>query len=194
MEPRRIDSQIREFYEQQGLSADARARLKGTITAGAPRRSSRRVWIAAAAVAVIALASMIWTAAHRVSLPARQVADSIARQAAAGHNEKQELEFRVGKTAELRGKMKSLDFSPVEPEMIISMKMRIVGARYATLGGKMAAQILYIDEHGVPCTLFEVRPLDQLATVGSSEHQVDGVRVNVWREKGLVMVLARPMA
>jgi hypothetical protein len=123
------------------------------------------------------------TVAHHTESP-QQVAATVARQAALGHNEKQELEFRVASCAELQRQMKSLDFTLVEPAMIKEMNMRIVGARYATFAGEMAAQILYVDPHGVPCTLFEARPAEQLARVVAGEHQVDGVRVSVWKGKG----------
>ncbi len=186
---RKIDEQIRQYYEQQQPSGGAIARMKQIIATGASRRSVPRVYFGAAATILIAMATLWWVATTHPALPG-----TLARQAAVGHNGKQELEFRVQKCAELQVKMKSLDFTPVEPTMMTAMHMRIVGARYTTLSGAIAAQIVYVDEHGVPCTLYEVRPVNQLATVLSGEQQVDGVRVSFWREKGLLMVLARPMA
>ena len=162
------------------------------MRSGVPLRPRRRVWFGVAALA-IALTTLIWTAAHHASSP-QEVAAAVARQAALGHNERQELEFRVRDCAELQRQMKSLDFAIVEPAMMKEMNMHIVGARYATLAGEMAAQIAYLDAHGLPCTLYEARPTDQLARIPAGEHQVDGLRVSVWKEKGLVMVLARPMA
>ena len=194
MNTRKIDEQIRDYYASQRPSREAVARVKQMIRSGAPVQSRRRLWTGIAAAVVIAVTTVIWTAAHRVLPLPQQVAVAVARQAANGHNEKQELEFRVRRPDELQKKMKSLDFTPVEPAMMTSMNMHIVGARYTTLAGVIAAQIRYVDDHGIPCTLYEVRPAGQLATIVSSEQQVDGVRVNVWREKGLLMVLARPMA
>jgi hypothetical protein len=192
MNSKKIDAQIREYYASQGPSPHTVAHLKRMIRSGAPLRPRRRIWIAAAAV-VIALTTLLWTAAHRVESP-QQIAAKISRQAAVGHNERQELEFHVATCAELQQKMKSLDFTLVEPVMVKEMNMRIIGARYATLAGEMAAQILYVDAHGVPCTLYEARPADQLSRVAVGDHLIDGVRVSVWKEKGLVMVLARPTA
>jgi hypothetical protein len=195
METRKIDDQIREYYAQQRPSPDAVNRMKQIIRVGAPaRRTSRRSWMVVAAGLMIAAVTLLWTAAHRVTQSPQQVTASIARQAAVGHNEKQELEFRVRDCAELQAKMRSLDFTPIEPSMMRRMNMRIVGARYTTLGGEIAAQIVYVDANGVPCTLYEARPVEQLAQIAPGEHQIDGVRVSVWKEKGLVMVLARPMA
>jgi len=184
---RKIDEQIRDYYSQQRPSADALARMKQIIATGSPRRSLSRLYIGAAAAIVIAIVTL-W------SLSSSNLTETVARQAAAGHNQKQELEFRVEKSAELQAKMKSLDFTPVEPAMMTEMHMRIVGARYTTLSGAIAAQIVYVDAHGIPCTLYEVRSVRQLARIGSGERQIDGVRVSFWREKGLLMVLARPIA
>ena len=195
MEMRKIDDQIRDYYAQQRPSPDAVNRMKQIIRVGAPaRRTSRRSWMTVAAGLMIAAVTLLWTAAQRVTQSPQQVTASIARQAAVGHNEKQELEFRVRDCAELQAKMRSLDFTPVEPSMMQGMNMRIVGARYTTLGGEIAAQIVYVDANGVPCTLYEARPVEQLAQIAPGEHQIDGIRVSVWKEKGLVMVLARPMA
>jgi hypothetical protein len=194
MNTEKIDDQIRDYYASQRPSPQTVARVKQMMRAGAPVRPRRRLWIGVAAAVAIVVTTLIWTAAHRVLPSPQQVAASVARQAAFGHNEKQELEFRVTTCAELQRKMRSLDFTLVEPAMMKEMNMRIVGARYATLAGEMAAQIVYVDSHGVPCTLYEVRSTDQLARIAPGEHQIDGVRVAVWNEKGLVMVLARPIA
>ncbi len=194
MNTKKIDEQIRDYYTSQRPSPQTVARVKQMIRAGAPVHSRRRLWIGIAAAVVIAVTTVIWTAAHRVLPLPQQVALTVARQAAVGHNEKQELEFRVRRYGELQNKMKSLDFTPVEPAMMTNMNMHIVGARYTTLAGAIAAQIRYVDDHGVPCTLYEVRSAGQLAVLVSGEQQVDGVRVNLWREKGLLMVLARPIA
>lgn len=200
MEPRNVDDQIREYYERHRLSEDMRARLKTTLRSGAPARVVSRRWWGRAGVAagfiIVATAAALWLAVFSGSAPdsPHEIASTVARAAAEGHNEHQELEFRVSRTAELRRVMKSLDFAPVEPDMMVRMNMRIVGARYTTLEGVIAAQILYFDPKGEPCTLYLARPVEKLSRIETGEHAVDGLRVSVWREKGLLMVLARPLA
>ncbi len=192
MEPRKIDDQIRDYYAQHQLSAETSARIKQMIRLGVPASRRGPFYAAtAAAIAMVFVATFWWASASRSP---RSISAAVARQAAVGHNERSELEFRVHQYTELRAKMKSLDFTLVEPAMMQEMHMRLVGARYTTLAGEIAAQILYVDEHGVPCTLYEARPAEKLADIAPGEHQVDGLRVSVWKEKGLVMVLARPMA
>lgn len=200
MEPRRIDDQIREYYEGHRLSEGTRERMKAVLRSGAPARNVSRWWWIKAGVAagfiIFATAAALWFAVFSGSSPEspQTIASTVARCAAEGHNERQELEFRVQRTAELRRVMKSLDFAPVEPEMMARMNMRVVGARYTTLEGVIAAQILYLDPQGEPCTLYLARPVAKLAQIPAGDHDIDGLRVSVWREKGLVMVLARPIA
>lgn len=194
MNSRKIDDQIREYYAAQKPSTETITRVKQTVRAGVPPRRPRRVWMAAAVALVIAVLSFVWTVAGHRPPPPEQIAVAVAREAAIGHNEKQELEFQARECAELRAKMKSLDFTPVEPVMMREMNMHIVGARYTTIAGAIAAQIVYRDAKGVPCTLYEVRPVERLARVATGEHQIDGVHVALWKEKSLIMVLVRPMA
>lgn len=200
MKPRRIDEQIRGYYESHHLSGAARARLKAMLRSGASTRNASRWWWMKAGVAagfiIVATAAALWFAVFRGFSPEspHEIASTVARVAAEGHNERQELEFRAARTSELRRMMKSLDFAPVEPDMMARMNMHVVGARYTTIEGVIAAQILYRDPKGEPCTLYLARPVEKLSHIQAGEHDVDGLRVSVWREKGLLMVLARPVA
>jgi hypothetical protein len=58
--------------------------------------------------------------------------------------------------------------------------------------GQIAAQIRLTDAGGRTCTLYEARPADELSEVTSAEFNIDGCRVEVWREAGLLMILAGP--
>jgi hypothetical protein len=200
MEPGRIDDQIRRYYEGQRLPEATRKQLEETLRAGAPVRKTSGWWwlrTAAAAMFVIGVtAAALWLVVLGGSAPESPaaIARVVAEQAALGHNRPQELEFRVSRTSELRENMKSLDFTPVEPARMESMNMKIVGARYATIEGSLAAEIRYLEPNGEECTLYLVRPVKRLASVPPGEYQVDGLQVSLWREKGLLMVLARPIA
>ena len=104
MNTKKIDDQIRDYYATQNPQPHTTARLKQMIRSGEPTRERRRFWIGVAAAVVIAVTTLVWTAAHRIESP-QQVASTVARQAALGHNEKQELEFRVNDCAELQREM-----------------------------------------------------------------------------------------
>ncbi|HVS32323.1 MAG TPA: hypothetical protein VMS98_12835 [Thermoanaerobaculia bacterium] len=200
MSPQKFDEQVREHYSRQRLSDEGRDRIKAMIRKPRQSRSASRWWWARTGVAAVfvfvATAAALWFAVFRGNVPEspQEITAAVVRDAAEGHNQQEDLDFRAARAADLRRAMKSLDFTPVEPEIMRSMNMRLVGARYTTLQGVMAAQILYLDPKGEPCTLYQARPVDKLARISKSEHVIDGLRVSVWREKGLVMVLTRPVA
>lgn len=200
MNTRRLDDQIRDFYGAHRLSDEARARLSSMIESGAPPKQSSRWWWlktgVAAAFVLLVTAGALWFAVLRGSDPRSpaDLSEMIVRQAALSHHQEQELDFRADRAAELRRDMKSLDFTPVEPDVMARMEMHLVGARYTTIEGVMAAQIRYLDSKGEACTLYQARPVDHLAYVPEGHHVVDGLLVSVWREKGLLMILARPAA
>lgn len=196
----RFDEHLREYYDRQHLSEESRDRIKGLLQKPQRRRGASGWWWArtgvAAAFVLFVTAAALWLAVLKGNAPKspQEITAAVMRHAAEGHNQQQELDFRAARAADLRQAMKSLDFTPVEPAMMRSMDMRLVGARYTTMEGVMAAQILYLDPKGEPCTLYQAQPVDSLARLSESETVIDGVRVNVWREKGLVMVLTRPVA
>jgi len=195
-----LDQRIRAYYGGQTLSPEVHARLSAMVSAGLPRRDRdrwNRLRMGAVAAFLLAVtASILWIAGpgrHRGQSP-EEIAGVLARQAALCHNGKHQLEFRAGTTADLTARMKSLDFTLVEPEIMKKANMRVVGARYTTLDGALAAQVSYVDAGGEPCTLYVMRAVDRLAAVPDVEQQLDGTRVTIWREKGLLMILARPLA
>ncbi|HEV8628810.1 MAG TPA: hypothetical protein VGV61_00735 [Thermoanaerobaculia bacterium] len=194
MRTRGIDDQIRELYMAQRPTPEVMARLVHAIAQGHPAQRWKAWARVAAAALVVALVPFLWWAAHQVWSVPPDVGGLVAREAAAGHNGRPQLEFRAGDYSQLRAAMKSLDFQLVEPSMQRQMRMRLLGARYTSLGGSLAAQLAFVDVHGSPCTLYEARPVGALATLAPGDHQVDGLRVTVWMEKGLVMVLAQPLA
>jgi len=185
-----LERQIKRYYESQELSPEMIERLRAMIAAGpAPsRRRAMRWYASAAALALIALSLILIARSQRWT-----AAEQIAREAALEHNRRLGVEVAASDYAALRARMERLDFTPVEPSAFSAMPMRLLGGRYVSLGGQPAVQLELIDMHGERCTLIEARLSDQLKPVrGTPRFQLEGLWIDVWNEKGLVMVLARP--
>ena len=60
------------------------------------------------------------------------------------------------------------------------------------LEGQPAVQITLLEPDGGFCTLYQMRPVGHLAKVPADEREIDGLSVELWKEKGLLMVLVRP--
>lgn len=195
----RLDQNIERYYLDQMLDSVALERMKKTILAsGRTALAQSRTWswaggaIAAAVMIVVAIGGLL-VFSERVSEP-DQIARDICTQAALVHNQKLDMEFEAAGYDELREVMAKLDFTPVEPARFHGMNMQIVGARYGMLEGRPAVQITLRDPDGGLCTLYQMRPVGELAEVSTDSREIDGLAVDLWQEKGLLMVLARPAA
>lgn len=195
MSEARFDQRIREHYESEKLSAEALERLKRTIADQQGRAESggwKRGWRMAFAAAMLIAISGSLLVVERTFSPLTRAA---AKEAAREHNLRLEVEIVTADYAELRARMSNVGFSPVEPDSMKGAGMRLIGARYGSLRGQPAIQLKLADARGEICTLIQVRPSGALTgVVGRRRHHVDGLVVDLWREKGLVMVLTRPLA
>ncbi|MBW3563631.1 MAG: hypothetical protein KY459_02795 [Acidobacteria bacterium] len=186
-----LEQQIRTHYESKRLSSsmidEIRILRKGSER---ERRSSRFSvrWLSIAAVIAILIAATALLLVPRD----HGAAEEIAMIAARDHNRRLAVEVRASDYDELRAKMARLDFNPVMPQRAAEMSLRVVGARYSSVGGLSAIEIKLVEPSGGICTLIQVRADERLARIGSSQQFViDGLRIDVWKEKGLVMALAR---
>lgn len=200
---RPLDEAVREHYRAHSLSPDALASLREAVHAAAPEarhapdrpaasvarsRSVRRWRAAAVAAFVLALAAsvtLVWPASGGVST------EAIASEIAMNHTRALDPDVEARSFSDLAADLEGLDFSVVQPaDMAIE---KVVGARYCSLSGEMAAQIRFRDAKNRICTLYQAKDSDTFEDVQEGTFDTGGVRVRVWREGGLVMGLAEPL-
>lgn len=86
--------------------------------------------------------------------------------------------------------MSKLDFVLTAPQQLPNTQLSVVGARYCSIQGHLAAQIKLEDSQGKHYTLYERSLIDTPTLPNQSEYRVDGIRVQAWREAGLFFGLA----
>ncbi|MDX1583994.1 MAG: hypothetical protein R3338_10390 [Thermoanaerobaculia bacterium] len=199
----RLDQNIRRHYAEQRLDPDRLEELKREISARTERQradrghSGNRMTLAAAAAAIlVAIGGLyLFTQVTPQSDPTTaQIAEELSTQAALIHNKQLDMEFEATGYGELKQSMEKLDFTPVEPSRFEGMNLQVVGARYGMLEGQPAVQITLLEPSGRTCTLYQMRPVGKLAGISEETREVDGLAIDMWKEKGLLMVLARPAA
>jgi hypothetical protein len=201
-----LDERLRGFYQRQSIAPATVDRLKRKLNAAATTtvaagesvtaslsRLRRPVLIAAVFSTIAAVAALVllvfWLSITR---PDERVAHLAAQEVALNHHKQLAVEYPAATIDQLAGAMSKLDFTPVMPQRFRDNDHRVIGARYCSLRGQIAAQIRLTDTSGRTCTLYEARPMNELAEVAAAEFEIDGCRIEVWREAGLLMVLAGP--
>ena len=207
-----LDEAVREHYRTASLDPDALRSLREAVLDAAPEASapvppeaSRLASRRAGGRAIASGAARLWrpiaagalvvalAAALLLAWPAGGVsAEAVAQEIALNHVRALDPDVRAPSFADLAGDLEGLDFAVVRPA---SMEMgELVGARYCSLGGEMAAQIRFRDSNARICTLYQAKDSDTFRDVQEGTYERGGVRVRVWRESGLVMGLAEPIA
>ncbi|OGR88876.1 MAG: hypothetical protein A2992_09380 [Elusimicrobia bacterium RIFCSPLOWO2_01_FULL_59_12] len=67
----------------------------------------------------------------------------------------------------------------------------VIAGSYS-LGSQPAAQIRLSKPNGMLCTLYQVKSTEESAGIHAGVWEVDGLRVTLWHEKGLLLGLAEP--
>jgi len=193
-----LDQRLREYYGRQSLGVGALTRLKRTILATPPvsvemsaARSKPWVIIAALCSGVAAVGVIVLLLLSLSKGPEHDVSRVTAAEVAANHQKQLAVEYLAPDVSLLRKQMSKLDFSITLPRRFQDGSHQLLGGRYCSVRGQIAAQLRLADAHGQACTLYEVRPVDALASVKAGRYEIDGCEVELWKENGLMMVLAR---
>ncbi len=127
---------------------------------------------------------------------------AIASEVSYNHLKLKPLEVTSTQLSGVTQYFKKLDFNPLGSVQVTALSSRLIGGRYCSIQGNIAAQLRMEDEKGAISTLFESRfnaedfdflPKLEDKEVPVSVH-VDGQQVRLWVEKGLVMALVSPIS
>ncbi len=199
-----VDRAVADHYARKSLDASTLAALRDQIQAASPSparsqspartapdrepahtttRLRTRVMAGLVGLAVVAVALLAWPSPSITG-------DALAHEIASSHVMNLAPDIEAGSFDEARQRLEKLDFAAVRPTDEIMPDFELTGARYTRVGGEMGAQFQIEDAAGRPCSLFQVRDNDAFRHVRDATYEVDGVRVQVWREAGLLMGLA----
>ena len=162
-----------------------------------PRRSSYRA-IAACAVLLLAV-TLLW----QVRPYHQDHPDQIALEVVKNHLKLKPLDVTAQSMGDVRAFFTQLDFSPVNSELLSSQfqldEQSMLGGRYCSIGGITAAQLRYHQGGDSLSTLYQV-PYEpavygELPSLENGDQPLEltlkGLRVSMWVEMGLLMVLVQ---
>ncbi len=154
----------------------------------------RRLSVTAAAALVVVAAVVVIVVMFQLDRSPESVAflsEQVAAEIALNHGKQLAIEVPADSFGELAAAMPKLGFAPIRAQQLPKSCYALVGARYCSIGGSIAVQVRLIHE-GRAYTLYQWREDSAFALMRESSIDVEGVRVVLWREGGLIMGLAGP--
>ncbi len=205
MPEQRLDEHLRRYYADKKPSAQCIDRLAAlaestqtaessspeTPSAALPATKTRHatpVYLAvAASLLLVLLGSGVFLLQKNDGTDPSWL---VAKEIAVNHNKHLAIEFPTGDYHELDRLMDKLDFSSVISKRLAPGEYRLLGGRYCSIQGQLALQLKLQDRAGNLYTLYQA-PLNKILTgIRQGEQFIDGLRITLWREAGLLLGLA----
>jgi len=119
--------------------------------------------------------------------------DDISQEIAYNHNNQMQMEVFSDSIHYIQSHLNRLDFSLAEPAFLEGQNWKLVGGRYCSINGKIAAQLQIKNiETSDIYTFYQAKLPDPfLNIIQDKAILVDGVEVKMWQEDGLLMGLAQ---
>jgi hypothetical protein len=163
-----------------------------------PRRMPSRGLLSAVASVVLAF-GLGWFAVWYGQPPTESISELIADEVARNHLKLKPMEIENGGLASLRAYFDQLDFRPVESKLLAAKDIRLLGGRYCSLQGGIAAQLRFTAPDGEMGTLYQARydpdifGLLPRQSQGETPVTVEtrGLAVTIWVEQGVVFAMTR---
>lgn len=204
------DKRVRDYYEKMSLPQERLQHLlnsenhlvgekepnglSDTIRRSLARRYHQRKslrWNSAlgvAAACVVVLAVSFFISSGNIH---NEHTQRTFREVAMNHTTRLEPEFRGENLAMLDNSMQQLPFTLTLPSSI-DKAYELVGSRYCSLGGELAAHVrLKHAESGKSMSLFVTSNGAALEDVQPQQTNLEGINVELWREGGLFFALAQ---
>lgn len=184
----KLDTELKRYYESKRMDPSRLDRLVRTASA---RPTS--LWTRVSAVAAVALLLIAGLWYFRFTLfptPPSQLAESIASHVVFYHQEPMPLNVRTADLDTLTMEMPRLRFTPAASDAVDSSRYHLYGARYCHIQGDLALHMRLTRDDGQSVTLYQVKDDPKFDVVDGVDVVVNGYRVRMWREDGLLMCLA----
>ncbi len=190
-----IKKACRDHYEKQSLSSEQLDKLKNLQNNPQQEQQSLfavtknkpyRYFAAAAAIFIVVFAS--WTfIGYQNNLPAK-----VATEIAYNHSKRMELEVVTNQLVSVKTYLSELDFNLIKSDKSKQSGWELLGGRYCSIQGKLAAQLrVKQDSSSDYQTFYQAIIPDGFELPNNSYSTwVEGTFVELWIEDGVLLGLA----
>ncbi len=180
-----FDDKLIDYFQSESMNS---TRLQSILSHTRKNRQRRRMplYAAAAVVAVFAISML-----HHHALLADRTSLAL-REAAMNHATKLQLDVETPALAALQTSLTKLPFELKLPTSGIYESLDLIGGRYCTINGNLAAHLKFKDPaSNQHYSLFLTPFAKNLKSVSSDAVDVSGIKVRLWREEDVVYAMAR---
>lgn len=195
MNDKPIDKLVKEYYQRKTLSPESMARMLAVTDRAEKNKQKVSFWrqrwflqrnlsLAASLIIAVLLIPLLWENESYL------LAD-VAQEVALNHNKQIASEYVDDNYQSLANMMTKLDFELSFPTRLYDMGYQVIGARYCSIQGEIAAQIKLLNNEGDLVTLYQTRLNDELVLLNEQSYTADNVAVHNWQEENSFFSLAR---
>lgn len=118
--------------------------------------------------------------------------EKIATEVAYNHNKQMPSEIQTADYLKINHFLDRLDFELVESPKLAALNIELVGGRYCSIAGEIAAQLKYKDKTtGEILTIYQFKATKLKIFSKDFVEEQDGIVVRLWREGNIGIAVAR---
>ena len=175
-----IEEKLKEYYSSKSLSDEkADLLLEGKKQAKQPLRFYGM--IAASIIFAVIMINVFSNYSER------SLEMSVVKEIAMNHNKRLAVEYNSSNLNDLGEKLTKLDFKLTDAGPEISGKYKILGGRYCSIQGNLAAQLKIQDKESKKIETLYISELNpELDRIKPTNTDFDGVNIRIWKDNGLI--------
>jgi hypothetical protein len=188
---------VQSHYRQRRLTKEKMAILKQVqesiqertlVLPGKPKRIHHSIWMG---TALVAAAVLLFLPLGWDRLDSKWVQNEIMSELVYHHSKDMGLEIQTASLESVKKHLSRLDFQLIQSTFIPDSEWTVLGGRYCSIKGKLAALIqVRNNENGMICSLYQCKlPKGIDPDEPPVEKFLDGIKVKIWCEKGLLLAL-----
>lgn len=180
---KRIEQVVQAHYADKKLPAE---RVEALLQQGSGRHKlRRRIWTMAVAAALVVACMGLYGHLQQEALSERVIAE-----VAMNHRKNLAVEVASGRYEAVQQQLDRLEFSILPAAAELGPTYALVGGRYCSIQGQLAAQLKVRDEGiGQIRTLYVASMNSALAEIVPREEILDGMQIRLWSANGRFFAL-----
>jgi hypothetical protein len=192
-----LKQSVQDHLETYSLSEDQLSKLESLTEQNKPVTKQRVSIYSFAMIGAVATFMLVFFLTPYLQNQSG-IQEKIAMEVVANHIKLKPLEIETSSIEGIRSYFKKLDFVPVNSQLVSQLGLELIGGRYCSLQGNIAAQ-LRVRKPGNNSvqTLYQTEyrkdVFENMPTLEEGDKPVDiyvkGVKVTIWVEKGLLFAL-----